>query len=84
MSKFYYNATKLSFFANTAVLSFRQEVFMEKVLPIVIVCGVGIALCLAYILALSIKTLRARPRRKKEFEIEENVLTINLGRRKKK
>ena len=57
---------------------------MEKVLPVIIICGVGIALCVAYILSLTVKALRNRPRRKREFEIEENVLTIKLGRRKKK
>ena len=57
---------------------------MEKILPIIIICSVGIALSLAYIVALSVKALRTRPRRKQEFEIEENVLTIKLGRRKKK
>ena len=57
---------------------------MEKVLPVIIICGVGIALSIAYILSLTVKALRKRPPRKREFEIEENVLTIKLGRRKKK
>lgn len=56
---------------------------MEQVLPVIIVCGVGIALSLAYIFSVSIKALRRRPPRKHEFEIEENVLTIKLGKRKK-
>lgn len=59
---------------------------MNKVLPIIIVCGVGIAVCLAYIAFQCIKSLSDRPhkRRKHEFEIEEDVLTIKLDRRKKK
>ena len=57
---------------------------MEKALPVFIVCGIGVALSLTYILVLSIRTLKTRPRRKQEFEIEENVLTIKLGKRKKK
>lgn len=57
---------------------------MKQVLPVIIICSVGIALCLAYIVAISIKALRRRPQRKREFEIEENVLTIKLGKRKKK
>ena len=59
---------------------------MNKVLPIIIVCGVGIALCLGYILFLCVKALRANPptKRKHEFEIEEDVLTVKLGRRKSK
>lgn len=59
---------------------------MNKVLPIVIVCGVGIALCAAYIVFLCVRALRANPpsKRKHEFEIEEDVLTVKLGRRKGK
>ena len=59
---------------------------MKKVLPIIIVCGVGIALCLAYIVVLCIKALRTNPlsKRKREFEIEEDVLTVRLGKRKRK
>ena len=59
---------------------------MKKVLPIIIVCGVGIALCLAYIIFLCVKALRANPyaKRKHEFEIEDDVLTVKLGRRKNK
>ena len=57
---------------------------MKKVLPIIIVCGVGIALCLAYIVFLCVKALRINPRSKRthEFEIEDDVLTVKLGRRK--
>ena len=59
---------------------------MKQVLPIIIVCGVGIALCLAYIIYLCVKVLRVNPRLKKkhEFEIEEDVLTVKLGKRKSK
>ena len=59
-------------------------VHMKKVLPIIIVCGVGIIACLAYIVVVCVNAFRARPRRKREFEIEEDVLVINLGKRKKK
>ena len=57
---------------------------MEKVLPIVIVCGIGILACMAYIVVISVKALRARPRRGREFEIEEDVLVIELGKKKKR
>ena len=59
---------------------------MNKVLPVIIVCGVGIGLCVAYILFLVVRAVRANPpaRRKHEFEIEEDVLTVTLGRRKNK
>ena len=59
---------------------------MDKVMPIIIVCAVGIGLCLAYIVFLCVKALRTNPpaKRKHEFEIEEDVLTVRLGRRKSK
>lgn len=57
---------------------------METALPIVIVCGIGIAACLAYIVALCVMAARKRPPRKRELEIEENVLTVKLGKRRKR
>ena len=59
---------------------------MDKVLPIIIVCSVGIGLCLAYIVFLCVKALRTNPpkKRKHEFEIEDDVLTVKLGKRKNK
>ena len=59
---------------------------MGQVLPIIIVCGVGIALCLAYIVFLCVRAVRIKPHttRVHEFEIEEDVLTVKLGKRKKK
>ena len=56
---------------------------METVLPVIIVCGVGILVSLAYIVAVTVKAIRRSPR-KREFEIEEDVLVIKLGRHKKK
>lgn len=57
---------------------------MNAVLPIIVICSVGMALCLAYIVAVCVKALRRRPPRKREFEIEENVLTVKLNRRRKR
>lgn len=58
---------------------------MDKVLPIIVVCSVGIALCLAYIVYMCFKMLRAKlPKRPpRELEIEDDVLTIQLKRGKK-
>ncbi|MCH5153352.1 MAG: hypothetical protein J1F68_05305 [Clostridiales bacterium] len=56
---------------------------MEKILPVVIVCGVGIVACLVYIAVVSVKAIRRSPR-KREFEIEEDVLVIKLGKKNKK
>ena len=55
---------------------------MNKILPVIIICAVGIGACLAYIVAISIKAMRRKPRRKREFEFEEDVLIIPLGKRK--
>ena len=57
---------------------------MEKILPVIIVCGVGIVACLAYIVAVSVKAIHRRPKRSREFEIEEDVLVIKLGKKKNK
>lgn len=57
---------------------------MEKILPVIIVCGVGIVACLTYIVAVCIRAIRRRPRRVREFEIEDDVLVINLKNRNKK
>ena len=57
---------------------------MNKVLPVIIVCGVGIVVGLAYIVAISVKAVCNIPPRKREFEIEEDVLVIKLGKGKKR
>lgn len=57
---------------------------MKTVLPIIIVCGIGIAACFAYIVAVCVKAIKRRPPREREFEIEENVLTVKLGNRRKR
>ena len=67
-------------------MSVKKGGCMKEVLPIIIICGVGIALCVVYICVLCARALRTNPkvRRKHEFEIEENVLTIKLNKRKEK
>lgn len=57
---------------------------MEKILPVLIVCGIGIVASLVYIAVVCAKAIRRRPRRSREFEIEEDVLVIKLGKHKKK
>ena len=54
---------------------------MEKVLPVIIICGVGIVACLAYIVAVCVKAIKRRPRRVREFEIEDDVLVIKLDKK---
>lgn len=56
---------------------------MGKILPIIIVCGVGILACLGYIVAVCVRAIMRRRKRIHEFEIEEDVLVIKLGKHKK-
>lgn len=72
--------------AFSSVASF-YNVCMKQVLPIIIICAVGIAASLAYIIYLCVNTLRSRPhgsKRVTQFEIDDDVLTIKLGKRKKR
>lgn len=58
---------------------------MEKVLPLIIICSIGIALCLAYLTFVLVKALRKKfGKNRNRFEIEDDVLTIELDRKKKK
>lgn len=57
---------------------------MKQVLPIVIFCCVGIALCLVYLVFLIVKSINSvKPRKRESFDFDENTLTINLKKRKK-
>ncbi len=59
---------------------------MKKVLPIIIICSVGIAVALGYIVFIAVKTLikKRGKRPRNEFEIEDDTLTIHLRKRSKK
>ncbi len=60
--------------------------YMNKVLPVIIICAVGIALCLGYIVYLCVLSFRRRiprARKRNEFEIEDDALVIKLGKKKK-
>ncbi len=57
---------------------------MNSVLPVIIVCGAGIVACLVYIAVVCVKARRKRPRRVQEFEVEEDVLTLKLSKRRKR
>lgn len=58
---------------------------MQQVLPVVIGCSVGIALCVVYLICLALKGLLSKfwASHPKHIEIEDNVLTIDLKKRKK-
>ena len=63
----------------------RRGYVMEQVLPVVIGCSVGIALCVVYLICLALKGLLSKfwANHPKHIEIEDNVLTIDLKKRKK-
>lgn len=61
---------------------------MKSVLPVIIICSVGIAVCLAYIVYAVVTALKKRPpkprkNKRNEFEIDDDTLIIKLGRKKK-
>ena len=57
---------------------------MDKVLPIIIICSLGIAFALGYIAYLVVNSFRVkRGKRRNEFEIDEDTLIIKLGRKRK-
>lgn len=62
---------------------------MKQVLPVIIICSVGILACLAYIVYVVVRALRRKPpkprtnKNRNEFEIEDDTLIIKLGRKKK-
>lgn len=58
---------------------------MDKVLPIIIICSIGIAAALGYIVYVIVRAIQARRgKRGNEFEIDEDSLTIKLGRKRNK
>lgn len=60
---------------------------MKEVLPIIIICSLGMAFCLAYIVLLCARAInkkRGKNNARDMFEIEDDVLTVKLGKRKKK
>lgn len=60
---------------------------MSKVIPVIVVCSVGIAVALGYIVFVAVRSVLARSKsayKPNEFEIDEDTLTIKLGRRRKR
>lgn len=52
---------------------------MDKVMPIVAICAVGLAACVGYLLFVAVRTLRRRFGKEKEtFELEDNTLVVDL------
>lgn len=64
-----------------------SEVSMDKVLPIIIICCVGIGLAFAYIVFVLVRALmqkRHGTNPRNEFEIDDNTLIVKLGKKRKK
>jgi len=58
---------------------------MKGILPIIIICIIGISLCFGLLIYYLVRFLMERRRKKiEEFEFEENTLTISLSKNKKK
>ena len=52
---------------------------MDKVMPIVAICAVGLAACVGYLLFVAVHALRRRFGKEKEtFELEDNTLVVDL------
>ena len=63
---------------------------MEKVLPVIIICGIGIAAAFAYIVFVAVQAVCRKRKQygnkvssRNEFEIEEDVLVVKLGKSRK-
>ncbi len=57
---------------------------MDKILPIIIICSVGIAVCVALLVAMLCKKILLfvrRRRQKEEFDIDESTLTVRLDKK---
>lgn len=56
-----------------------KEYVVDKVMPIVAICAVGLAACVGYLLFVAVCALRRRFGKEKEtFELEDNTLVVDL------
>lgn len=55
---------------------------MQKILPIIVICSVGLAVCLGLLLFYFVRFVVRRIKRRREvFELDENTLTIHLDKK---
>ena len=58
---------------------------MDKVMPIVAICAVGLAACVGYLLFVAVRTLRRRFGKEKEtFDLEDDTLVVDLNEYKRR
>lgn len=64
----------------------RKRSKMEKILPLVIICSVGIVVCLTLLVVIAVKAIKSKFMRAEyeEIEIDDNVLTVSLKKKRKK
>ncbi len=52
---------------------------MKQILPIIVICSVGLAGCLGWLVYMLVQYFRKRRRRKvEEYDLDEKTLVINL------
>ena len=57
---------------------------MKEILPIIIVCGVGLAVCAGLLILIFVRFLRKKNilrKKGEEFEMDERTLTIKLDKK---
>ncbi len=56
---------------------------MEKILPVVIFCGVGIALCVVALVIIFVKGIKNKFKHRhcEQFEIDDDTITVSLSKK---
>lgn len=57
---------------------------MKEVLPIIVFCAVGLAVCVGLLVLMFVRFLRKKSifrKKSEEFEMDESTLTINLDKK---
>lgn len=54
---------------------------MERILPVIVVCSVGLAICSGLLIFYFVRYLLRRFRRREEFELDENKLVVHLDKK---
>ena len=54
---------------------------MKEILPVIIICGVGLAVCFGLLILIFVRFLRRKHGKREEFEMDESTLTIKLDKK---
>lgn len=63
-------------------LNQKGDADVEQAIPVIVICSVGMAACLGYIVYAFVKWSRRKLGKRNTFEIDEDSLTIKLGKKK--